>query len=161
MNQKIIVTLLLITSTSVLSQNLLKERIRSIPSDKKAIFLDQGIFHKNEGEKNSVLTATRHSYKKSQGFERFVFDFETKTVPKTYIYAAGHNKRFFIDFFDTTLGDSIQSLGNSKFLKVIDYFPISKNQLSLELAFKKPVSVDLFYLEGGNKKARLVLDVKE
>ena len=142
-------------------QNLFQERIRSIFPDKKAIFLDRGVFHKNEGPKGAKLLGTRHSYVRSRGYERFVFDFNTTKVPKTYVYASGHKKKFYIDFFDTTLGDSIQSLGNSKYLKSIDYFPLSPGQLSLELDFKRTVSVDLFYLEGKGQKGRLVLDVKE
>jgi len=153
-------SIFLLISNFCFGQNLLKERIRSIPATKKAIFLDQGIFHKNQGASSSKLLSTRHSYVKSRGYERFVFDFSSKKVPKAYIYASGHKKKFYIDFFNTTLGQSIESLGKSKYLNNIDYFPMSADQLSLELAFKTEVSVDMFYLEGNNGNGRLVLDVK-
>jgi len=152
---------LVLLSSLCFGQNLLKERIRSIPANKKAIFLDQGIFHKNQGAGTSKLLSTRHSYVKSRGYERFVLDFSTTKVPKAYVYASGQTKKFYIDLFNTTLGPSIESLGDSKYLSSIDYFPISPAQLSLELAFKSHVSVDLFYLEGKNGQGRLVLDVKE
>ena len=70
-------------------------------------------------------------------------------------------RRNSILIFYTTLGQSIESLGNSRYLSTIDYFPMSADQLSLELAFKTHVSVDMFYLEGNNGNGRLVLDVKE
>ena len=152
---------LMLFSSMGFAQNLLSERIRSIPASKKAVFLDQGIFHKNQGSGKSKLVTTRHSYVKSRGYERFVFDFSTAKVPKAYVYASGQGKKFYIDLFRTELGSAIECLGNSKYLASIDYFPISPTQLSIELVFKTHVSADLFYLESTGSNGRLVLDVKD
>ena len=123
--------------------------------------MDRGIFHKNTGAASSVLLGTRHSFKKSQRQERLVFDFDGAVAPKAYVYAAGHKKKIYLDFFNTSLSKDIKPFGKSHFVKAIDYFPISKEQLSLELAFKSQVTVDIFYLENAGQKGRLVLDIKE
>ncbi len=145
----------------VRAQNLHEQRIRPIPSGQNmsAVFLDQGIFQKGSGTSQSQLLQTRHDFKKNENFERIVFDFSTNKVPKTYAYASG--QKVFIDFFDTSLGATIGSAGKAEYLKAIDYFPLTEDQLSVELNFKKQVSVRLFFLEDESQKARLVLDVKE
>lgn len=151
------ILLLLSFSVSALGQDLLGERIRRITSRKKSIYLDKGIFHNGGPTVTSILKAVRHNYNKSLGYERIVFDFKTKNIPKVYGHINSGNKNLYVDLFDTQLIKSINSFGKTKYVDSINFFPISKETLSVELKFKEKVSVDIFYLDN---PGRLVIDIK-
>jgi len=153
-----LITLVLsILSTSLFAQDLLGERIRRITSRKKSIYLDRGIFHNGGPKVHSILKAVRHNYNQAKGFERIVFDFKTKKIPKVYGYINSANKNLYVDLFDTRVVKGINSFGKTQYVKTINFFPISKDSLSVELKFKEKVSVDIFYLDN---PGRLVIDIK-
>ena len=157
MNKIILISFLLL-SFSIQAQDLLNERIRSVSARKKSIYFDSGIFHNGNLKKTkSILREIRHSYVSSRGYERVVFDFSTELPPRIYGNISGKNKKLYIDFFNTSLKDEFASFGNSKFVKEINFFPIDKGMLSLEITFKKKVNSDVFYL---SSPGRLVIDLK-
>lgn len=133
-------------------------RIRKLTASKKAIFLKNGIFHNGNVKNSSRLNKVRHSFSKNQGYERVVFDFSTSNIPKVYGSISSNEKRIYLDFFDTNLKESIASVGTSHFVENINFLPLSKESLSVEVIFKQNVEVDVFYLNG---PGRLVLDIKE
>ena len=51
----------------------------------------------------------------------------------------------------------ISSFGKTQYVEAINFFPISRETLSVELKFKEKVSVDIFYLDN---PGRLVIDIK-
>lgn len=148
---------LAIFAFNAVGQDLLGERIRRITSRKKSIYLDKGIFHNGGPSLESNLKSLRHSYNKSAGYERIVFDFSTKKIPKIYGYINSNGKNLYVDFFDTKISKEVGSFGKTKYVKSVNFFPISKENLSLELKFKEKVSVDVFFLEN---PGRLVIDIK-
>jgi len=142
---------------SLMAQDLFEERIRRIPSRKKSIFLNRGIFHNGGSKRVSKLNAIRHNYTKNLGYERVVFDFGTKKVPRIYGHISSTEKKIYIDLFNTKIPKNIGSFGNSKYIESMNLFPISDDTLSIEINFKQSIAVDLFYL---NSPGRLVLDIK-
>lgn len=147
----------LMISVQSFGQNLFDERIRRLPERKLSVFLDRGIFHNGGPKVKSTLKSIRHSYRKKDGFERVVFDFGTNKIPKVYGHISANERKLYIDLFDTSLKKSISSFGKSKFVESINFFPISKESLSVEINFKKSVGVDLFYL---SSPGRFVIDIK-
>ena len=144
-------------SVGALAQNLLDERIRRLTPNKKSIFLERGIFH-NGGPKTATdLRAIRHNFSKNNGFERVVFDFTTDEIPRIYGYISMKEKKLYIDFFKTSVKPDLGSFGDSKFIKSVNFFPIQKDTLSVEVLFKDDVSIDVFYLK---KPGRFVVDIK-
>ncbi|MEI8346900.1 MAG: hypothetical protein WCG27_05505 [Pseudomonadota bacterium] len=151
---------LLFLSNLALSQDLLGERIRKIDTHKKSVFMDRGIFHNGAIKTNSQIKAIRHSLNKEgkDTFERLVVDFTSAKVPRIYGHLSATEKKMFIDFFDTDVDPKIASFGKSKYVQNINFFPMSKELLSVEISFKNKVTTDIFYLES---PGRLVIDVKE
>ena len=152
-----IVLLLWAIPNILLAQDLFKERIRKIDSRKKSIYHERGIFSFGKANVKSQLKGIRHSYTKRLGYERVVFDFTTPTPPRVYSYMSKADKRLYLDFFDTKLGSDVGSFGDSKFIKMIDVFPVKGEQISLELGFKGESGVEIFFL---NNPGRLVVDIK-
>ena len=157
MRKWIFSTLLLILTLNSYSQNLLGERIRRVSSTKKSVYFDSGIFHNGGPKRNSSLKAMRHSYSAKRGYERIVFDFTTAEIPRVYGNISSGEKKLYIDFFNTSLSEDINSFGKSKFVDEVKFFPISKESLSIELALSKVANVDIFYL---SSPGRLVIDIK-
>ncbi|WP_372653331.1 hypothetical protein [Halobacteriovorax sp.] len=149
--------LLLVLTFSSFSQDLMGERIRRISSTKKSVYFDSGIFHNGGPKRKSGLKVVRHSYSEKRGYERIVFDFDTKEIPRVYGNISSNEKKLYVDLFDTNLGSNMNSLGKSKFVEEIKFFPISKDSLSIEITFNKNVNIDIFYL---NSPGRLVFDIK-
>jgi len=143
---------------NVYAQDLTKARIRKLNLSKKAIYIDNGIFHNGSTKVVSNIKAMRHSFAKKEGYERVVFDFSTPQIPRVYGNFNSKDKKIFIDFFDTTLDGAIKSFGKTRFVEEIKFFPVSEDSLSLELSLKDNVSIDIFYLEN---PGRLVMDVKK
>ncbi len=139
------------------SQDLMSERIRKVVGKKRAVYFTKGIFYSTTNKVSSTLKAVRHSYVAARGYERIVFDFNTTQTPKIYGYFSDDMKKIYIDFFDASLGGSIGSFGNSKFVDKIDFYPVGDESLSTEIKLKKESSIDVFYLE---KPGRLVIDIK-
>lgn len=139
-------------------QDLLNERIRMIDARKKSVYFQSGVFHNGPLQKNqTTLKGLRHSYVKSRDYERIVIDFTTPKPPRIYGHINSQKKLITMDLFNTDYQKNIKSLGNSKFVEAVHFYPIDKDSLSVELQFKKSVSADIFYLEN---PGRLVIDVK-
>lgn len=147
----------LIIISNVLAQDLFSERIRKINCSKKSVFLKKGIIY-SPGEKKPVkLKALRHSFSKRKGYERIVFDFTSREIPRVYGYMDSDSKKIYLDLFNTDLRPGIKSFGKSKFVKDVKIFPVSEEMLSIEFDFKKKVEFDVFCLKS---HGRLVIDVK-
>ena len=155
--KRFFILILLVCCGSALSQNLTEERIRKIVSHKRSIFLNGGIFHGGEFSGDSTQKAVRHGYDSTISQERVVFDFATEHPPKFYGYIDGDNKKMYIDFYNTKLMGETKSFGNSRYVEGIDFFPITRDSLSVEVHFKESISVDIFYLAS---PGRFVVDVK-
>jgi hypothetical protein len=151
------ILVLFIGLNQVSAQDLLGERIRRITSRKKSIYLDKGIFHNGGPTVQSNLKTVRHNYNKRLGYERIVFDFKTAKIPKVYGHINSPSKNLYVDLFDTQIDKNVGSFGKTQFVDSINFFPISRDTLSVELKFKEKVSVDIFYLEN---PGRLVIDIK-
>ncbi len=159
MNKTWIVFLLCLFVSGAFAQDLFKERIRKIDGKKRGIYLDQGVFSfGNASAEATALTKIRHSYRKSEGFERIVFDFTSSQPAKLYSYMGKTAKKLYLDFFQTQISGDVGSFGTSPFVQAIDIFPVDENQVSLELNFKTDVNVEVFYL---TDPGRLVIDVKK
>lgn len=139
------------------SQDLMNERIRKIGDKKRSVYFKGGVFHSSVTQAPSSLKAIRHGYQPANGFERLVFDFTTDVTPRIYGYKSENEKKIFIDLFSTSLGSSIGSFGNSKFVEKVEFYPIGDETLSTEIILKGDYSIDIFYLE---KPGRLVIDIK-
>ena len=142
----------------VQAQDLSTERIRKIPSVKRSIYFNKGIFLSSGKKVESRLKAIRHGYKKSNGYERLVFDFKTKKAPKIYGYKSKNDKKIFIDFFNTSLGDGVQSFGKSNLVGKVDFYPVGDESLSAEVTLKGNYAIDVFYLDN---PGRIVIDIKK
>jgi len=153
----LIIVLISFFTSSVQAQNLLDERIRRISSRKRSVYLDSGIFHNGGPKRSSKLKAIRHNYSSKAGYERLVFDFVTTELPRIYGYISGKEKKLYLDLFTTDLPDAINSFGNSRFVKSVNFFPIQNDTLSVEVLFKKNVTLDVFFLKN---PGRLVVDIK-
>ena len=148
--------LFLMTSTTVVAQNLMEERIWRVSARKKSIFLDSGVFHKNSDVKSSNIIGIRNSAVNGRGYERIVVDFNTPSIPKLY----GHittNKKLSIDFFDTAVVAAQPQLKDSKYIKTVDFINVDTKSITMEMALKGKTSFDIFYLEN---PGRLVIDVR-
>ena len=139
-----------------LAQDLFTTPIRKLMKDKTSSFHSQGIFHYGENPNPpSSLKSLRFSYSQGRGFERIVFDLESKEMPRIYGYFS--NRKLYLDFFNTILTDNINAAGNSRYIDTVNYYPWGKESLSVEITFKEEVMFDIFYLESPH---RLVLDIK-
>jgi len=154
---KLVFLMSLFFCVTVTAQDLFKQRIRKLSTRKKAIFLTNGIFHNGSIKRVASLKKIRHSYSKKNKVERIVFDFNINKIPKVYGQIEGDKNRIRVALFDTELGKSVQSLGDSHLVKNIDFFPLTNGILSTEITFKTAISADIFYLES---YGRLVIDIK-
>lgn len=103
------------------------------------------------------LKAIRHNYNAKLGYERLVFDFHEKKIPRIYGYLENSGQKLYIDFFNTKLTKTPGSFGNSRFVAGLNFFPILKENLSAEVTLKRRSSIDVFYL---SNPGRLVIDIK-
>lgn len=161
MKAMVLINIFMISMISISSswaQDLQSERIRSMSSRKRSIYLESGIFHNGNESLSSEIKSVRHNYSTKRGFERLVFDFKTKKVPRVYGYISAQERKMYIDFFETSLNPDIGSFGQSEYIKAINFYPINDESLSVEVQFKDKVSLDLFYL---NSPGRFVVDIKE
>lgn len=140
------------------SQDLQSERIRTIGDRKRSIYLESGIIHNGSESVATKLKTVRHNYTDRLGYERLVFDFETPKVPRIYGYISAIENKIYLDLFDTELAAAISSMGQSRFIESINFFPITEESLSVEVKFKEKVSVDIFYLQS---PGRFVVDIKK
>lgn len=153
-----IVFAILFVAASLSAQDLFKERIRKIDGKKRGVYLDRGVFSLGQATSEGALTKIRHSFRKNEGFERIVFDFNSPSPTKLYSFMDKEAKKLHLDFFKTSLGGDIGSFGSSHYVQSIDIFPMDENQVSMEINFKNDVSVEVFYL---TDPGRLVIDVKK
>lgn len=147
----------IVFATNVFAQDLLKERIRKLSSNKTSIYVEKGIFHNGGVKQEATLKSIRQSFNPKQGFERIVIDFSSNQVPKVYGHISSQEKKIYLDLFDTTLAKEFQTTGSKHFVEKINFFPIENNYLSMEMKLKAKVTADIFYLEN---PARLVIDLK-
>lgn len=141
----------------VFGQSIFEERIRKIPAHKRSVYFEDGIFHNGATGSSSKLNSIRQHFSKKLGYERIVFDFSGNNVPKIYMNLNRKESKLYLDLFKTVMSNKLGSFGNSQMVKGINVFPFKDQTLSLELDFKKKVSIDVFTLENPN---RLVIDVK-
>ena len=134
----------ILLSFTVSAQDLHKQRIRRLDTRKKSVFWNSGIFHNGATKRVSLLKNIRHSFTKSKNIERIVFDFDIKNLPKVYGHIDSKMKRIRVDLFDTDLGKTVKSLGKSRLVKNIDFFPLTNGILSVELTFKAAIKCRYF-----------------
>lgn len=144
-----------IISVQVWAQNLNEERIWKIVPRKKAVYLNHGIFHLNQGSRATV-TGLRSSYVKDRGYERIVVDF-TGGVPKLYGHIDANTQKLSVDFFDTSVNPQISALRNTRNVEAVDFLAIDKDQVTMEMRLKGKLNFDVFYLEN---PGRLVIDIR-
>jgi hypothetical protein len=147
----------LLMSQSIFGQDLLKERIRKLNSNKTSIYVEKGIFHNGGVKIESALTSIRQSYNSKQGFERLVFDFSSNQIPKVYGHMNSEERKIYIDLFETTLSKEFKAVSSTRYVEKVNFFPIEKNHVSIDLKLKAKVIADIFYLEN---PGRLVIDLK-
>lgn len=141
-------------------QNLQREKIREIQSGPRSLFFKKGVFHTTDIQNKtpSKIKSVRHAFNKETGIERVVFDFVAKgLISKVYGYISSDQKKIYIDFFNTSLVEQINMTGKSRYVESINFYPISKESLSVEIKLKQKVAVKIFHLSG---PARFVLDLK-
>lgn len=146
-----------IFATNLSAQDLMKERIRKLSSNKTSVYIEKGIFHNGGVKQEAILKSIRQSFNPKQGFERIVIDFNSNQIPKVYGHISSQDKKLYIDLFDTTIAKDFQTIGSKHFVEKINFFPIESNYLSMEMKLKAKVTADIFYLEN---PARLVIDLK-
>lgn len=139
------------------AQDLLKERIRKLSSNKTSIYIEKGIFHNGGVKQEAILKSIRQSFNPKQGFERIVMDFNSAQIPKVYGHISSLDKRLYIDIFDTSLAKDLQAVASTRYIEKINFFPIESNHLSMEIKLKTKVTADIFYLDN---PGRLVIDLK-
>lgn len=144
-------------TSSVFGQDLLKERIRKLSSNKTSIYIEKGIFHNGGVKLQSSLKSLRQSYNPKQGFERIVIDFSTNAVPKVYGHMSSDDRKLYLDIFDTTIAKDLKTVDSTRYIEKINFFPIESNHISLDMKLKSKVIADVFYLEN---PGRLVIDLK-
>ncbi len=152
-----IIFLQIIFISNLSAQDLLKERIRKLSSNKTSVYIEKGIFHNGGVKQESVLKSIRQSYNPKQGFERIVIDFNSNQIPKIYGHISAPDKKLSIDFFDTTIAKDLQTISTTRFVEKISFFPIESNYVSMEMKLKTKVTADIFFLEN---PGRLVIDFK-
>lgn len=149
---------LLSISLSSFAQGLTNERIWKIGNRKKAVYQERGVFHTGVEGTPGALNSVRHSMNKEIKAERIVLDFAGEKVPRIYGHISPTQDKIYIDLFSTTMSPSSAFDGKGEYLKSVEFYPISKDILSLELGFKSKITADIFFLEN---PGRLVIDIKK
>ncbi len=142
---------------SSFAQDLMKERIRKLSTSKTSVYIDRGIFHNGAVKEEAELKSIRQSFNPKEGYERIVLDFAGSKVPKVYGHFSSNDKRLYVDLFTTNLAKEINSIGKTKFIDKINFFPIEKDHISVEFKMKTAANADVFYLEN---PGRIVIDFK-
>lgn len=142
---------------NVFAQDLLKERIRKLSSNKTSIYVEKGIFHNGGVKLQSSLMSVRQSYNPKQGFERIVIDFSSNQVPKIYGHISSEDRRLYLDLFETKLAKDLKTVASTRHIEKINFFPIEENHLSIDIKLKSKAIADIFFLEN---PGRLVIDLK-
>ncbi|MBC7429151.1 MAG: hypothetical protein H7336_11095 [Bacteriovorax sp.] len=144
-------------TSSLFAQDLLKERIRKLSSNKTSIYIEKGVFHNGGVKLQSSLKSLRQSYNPKQGFERIVIDFSTNQIPKIYGHMSSEDRKLYLDIFETTIAKDLKTVESTRYIEKINFFPIESNHISLDMKLKSKVIADVFYLEN---PGRLVIDLK-
>lgn len=142
---------------SLYAQDLLKERIRKISGKKTSVYIENGIFHNGGVKSEGTIKGLRQSYNPKQGFERIVIDLAQTEIPKVYGNINSLDQKVYIDFFDTNLDKELKTISATKFVEKVNFYPIEKNHVSVELKLKSKASADIFFL---SNPGRLVIDLK-
>ena len=157
MKNSLILFLICILPNILWGQDLLKERIRRLSSNKTSIYVEKGIFHNGRVKTTTSLKSLRQSFNPKQGFERIVLDFSTNEVPKIYGHISSEDKKLYIDLFETSLAKEFKTVNATKHVEKINFFPIESDHLSMDFKLKNKVIADIFFLEN---PGRLVIDLK-
>lgn len=144
-------------STSVLAQNLMKEKIRKIDARKKSIYLQRGIFYSGAKNIPSKLVRIRRSYRKDKEFERIVFDFNTQEPPRLYGHLSDSEKKLYMDFFTTTILPTVKFPEESRYVSS-SHFLADNEILSVEVNLEVAKSAEIFHL---SSPGRVVVDLKK
>lgn len=155
--KKIFLLSLIILSQTIPAQDLLKERIRKLSNKKTSIYIESGIFHNGLVKSEGIVKGLRQFYTPQQGFERIVIDFGGTEIPRVYGNINSAEKKVYIDFFDTNLDKELKTVASTRYIEKVNFFPIEKGMLSMELKLKAKVNADIFYLDN---PGRLVIDLK-
>ena len=140
------------------AHNLLDKKIRKIPSQKRNVFWNKGIFHNGDFSEKTSLKGLRHGLHEGEGFERLVMDFKGRRAPRIYGYLSSEERKIYVDLFNTSISEFRGLSGlEGRYITSINVFPIYADMLSVEIALNKEVTLDIFCLEN---PGRLVLDIK-
>ena len=156
--QIILALILTLGSQISFGQDLMKEQIRPLNTEKKSIYTNSGTFYTRPSSGSTILNKVRNSFISSRGYERIVLDFNGKIPPQAYGHIDGQSNKVFIDLFNTNISNDVKQLKNVKFIKNIDFYTMDSDHTSVELSFVKNSNFDIFYLEN---PARLVIDVRK
>jgi hypothetical protein len=151
------VIVLLLFSLNAFSQNLMEERIWKISSQKRSVFLDNGVFHHVGTQVPSSLNQIRSSFVQGRGYERVVLDFSTPVIPKLYGHISKDLKKVSLDLFSTKINPSLSALENTKYINKVNVLVLDDANITLEFELKEKLSFDIFYLEN---PGRLVIDIR-
>ncbi|MBF0300659.1 MAG: hypothetical protein HQK51_18235, partial [Oligoflexia bacterium] len=85
-------------------------RISNNTSDTKELNVDvesgsesQNDFTETMDSKKITMNSIRHMYKAKEGFERIVFDFNAKKIPRMYAFVSNKEKKLYLDFYNTSI----------------------------------------------------------
>ncbi len=139
--------------------DLSKDHVRKLLPTKKSIYLQKGIFHTSfvSSQDNFTIKEMRHFFSKKEGHERVVFQFDSQQIPKIYGSISALEKKIYVDFFKTKTDNALNSIGKSKYVQSINFYPINKDSLSVEINLKESVGSEAFYLTA---PGRFVIDLR-
>lgn len=106
--------------------------------------------------KKTKLEKIRAFYKEKEGYERVVLDFSTDKLPKTMVYLSSNEKRLMITMIGAQKNTEIEKPIKTEMFSTYKVFHVD-NSTTVELTFRRPKEIDVFYLE---KPARLVIDAR-
>ena len=135
----------------------MKEKVWKVDSRKKAIYFNGGIFHSGAKSIPSRLIRIRRSHRKDKGYERIVFDFDTKEPPKIYGHLAGSENKLYVDFFASDIESTVKFPEGSQYASSANFLA-DAGVLSVEVNFKTDIKMEIFYL---SSPGRVVMDFKK
>lgn len=135
-----------------------EEKYWIMPGRKLENYFNSG-FIKNRADivtDKTKLEKIRAFYKKETGYERVVLDFSTEKLPKTMVYLSANEKRLMITMIGAQKNNSVEKPVKTEMFSTYNVYHVD-NSTTVELTFRRPKEIDVFYLE---KPARLVIDAR-
>lgn len=143
---KMIISLMFIISVNAYSQNLNNIKIRNIEDKKTSVYVNEGIFHHRAKKQKTTLKKIRQNFTAKRGYERIVFDFATQEIPNIYGHIDSDGHKITFDMMFTEVKSGINAFGKKEFVKSVDFFPVSKDTVSVEIVLSKKVKTEVFRL---------------